>query len=74
MSEIRRGRDFEDAPLEPGPGSADQVALRDRRAMGCQFDTGLCVCPSEPFRYEGCRATVGRSVVDADPSTYWPTS
>jgi hypothetical protein len=34
----------------------DRRALADRRATGCHFDTGLCVCPAPPFAYEGCRA------------------
>lgn len=41
---------------------ADRQALADRRATGCQYDAGVCVCPSAPYEYEGCRYAQRRPV------------
>lgn len=43
--------------LAAGPfGPPDAQALRDRQATGCQYDAGLCACPSAPFAYSACKA------------------
>ena len=34
----------------------DKAALRDRKTRGCDYDSGVCACPSSPFAYEGCHA------------------
>jgi hypothetical protein len=34
----------------------DEQALVDRRATGCQYETGTCLCPGWPFTYQGCLA------------------
>lgn len=42
-------------PQSVGHLGTDEQALADRRVTGCAYDIGLCLCPSAPFEYEGCR-------------------
>lgn len=65
-----------EAILQPDQRDADREALADRQATGCQYDSGLCRCPSDPHRFDGCRAVPAQPAAAARSSsstfaTWW---